>query len=150
MSKNPEDKEQTIKEQMIELIKEEISIGVRPVETGKVRIDVKVNTEERLVEQALERQEVTVTRIPINRTVDAKPEIRHEGDTMIVPLVEEVLVVEKRLILREELHIQTRVVQRTENIPVTLRSEEALRPRGAPPPPPPPTAPDTSKILNSK
>ena len=59
MSKNPDDKEQTI-----ELIEEEISIGVRSVETGKVRVDVKVNTEERLVEQILERQEVTVTRIP--------------------------------------------------------------------------------------
>ena len=70
MSKNPEDREQTI-----ELIEEEISIGVRSVETGKVRVDVKVNTEERLVEQILERQEVTVTRIPVNRTVDTKPEI---------------------------------------------------------------------------
>jgi uncharacterized protein (TIGR02271 family) len=140
MSKNPEDKEQTI-----ELIEEDISIGVRPVETGKVRVDVKVNTEERLVEQVLERQEVTVTRIPVNRTIDAKPKIRQEGDTMIVPLVEEVLVIEKRLFLREELHIQTRVVQRTENIPVTLRSEEAIVTRDAAP-----AAPDTSTPPNSK
>ena len=140
MSKNPEDKEQTI-----ELIEEEISIGVRSVETGKVRVDVKVNTEERLVEQVLERQEVAVTRVPINRTVDTRPEIRHEGDTMIVPLVEEVLVVEKRLILREELHIQTRVIQRTENIPVTLHSEEAVVTRDATT-----AAPDTSTKLNSK
>jgi uncharacterized protein (TIGR02271 family) len=140
MSKNPEDKEQTI-----ELIEEEISIGVRSIETGKVRVDVKVNTEERLVEQVLERQEVAVTRVPVNRTVDTRPEIRHEGDTMIVPLVEEVLVVEKRLILREELHIQTRVIQRTENIPVTLRSEEAVVTRDEIT-----AAPDTSTNLNSK
>jgi len=140
MSKNPEDKEQTI-----ELIEEEISIGVRSVETGKVRVDIKVNTEEQLVEQILERQDVTVTRIPVNRTIDTRPEIRQEGDTMIVPLVEEVLVVEKRLILREELHIQTRVVQRTENIPVTLRSEEAVVTRDAAP-----AAPDTSTPPNSK
>jgi uncharacterized protein (TIGR02271 family) len=140
MSKNPEDKEQTI-----ELIEEEISIGVRSVETGKVRVDVKVNTEERLVEQVLERQEVAVTRVPVNRTVDTRPEIRHEGDTMIVPLVEEVLVVEKRLILREELHIQTRVIQRTENIPVTLRSEEAVVTRDEIT-----AAPDISTNLNSK
>ena len=110
-----------------------------------MRVDVKVNTEERLVEQVLERQEVAVTRIPVNRTVDTRPEIRHEGDTMIVPLVEEVLVVEKRLILREELHIQTRVIQRTENIPVTLRSEEAVVTRDATT-----AAPDTSTKLNSK
>lgn len=109
-------------EQIIELIEEELSVNVRSVETGKVRIDVRVNTEERLVEQILERQEITVTRIPVNRTVDVRPVIRHQGDTMIVPLVEEVLVVETRLILREELHIQTHAVQRTETVPVTLRS----------------------------
>ena len=55
---------------------------------------------------------------------------------MIVPLVEKVLVVEKRLILREELHIQTRAIQRTENIPVTLRSEEAVVTRARQRPPP--------------
>ena len=121
MKKILEDKRQTI-----EAIEEGFSVGVRSVETAKVRVAVKVKAEERLVEQILDRQEVTVTRVPINRTVDIKPDIRQQGDTMIVPLVEEVLVVETRLILREELHIQTRVVQRTENIPVTLRSEQAV------------------------
>ena len=69
---------------------------------------------------------------------------------MIVPLVEEVLVIEKRLILREELHIQTRVVQRTENIPVTLRSEEAVVTRDATHAAPDTSTPPNSKAPNSK
>jgi uncharacterized protein (TIGR02271 family) len=113
-------------EQRIELLEEKLSVDVRPVEKGRVRVDVKVRTDEQVVEQELERQEVTVRRVPVDRVVEVKPEIRFEGDTMIVPLVEEVLVVEKRLILREELHIQQSTTRRTEQIPVTLRSEEAV------------------------
>ena len=113
-------------EQKIELVEERLSVDVRPVEKGRVRVDVKVRTDEHVVEQDLERQEVTVERVPIDRVVEVKPEIRHEGDTMIVPLVEEVLVVEKRLILREELHIRQSTTRRTERIPVTLRSEGAV------------------------
>ncbi|RZI54312.1 MAG: DUF2382 domain-containing protein, partial [Pseudomonas sp.] len=57
------------------------------------------------------------------------PAPRQEGDTLIISVVEEVLVAEKRLFLKEELHItQTDAVTRnavTRN-PVTysLRSED--------------------------
>ena len=44
----------------------------------------------------------------IKRIVDQPAEIRQDGDTLIIPLMEEVLVVEKRLMLREELHIKRR------------------------------------------
>jgi len=113
-------------EHRIELLEERLSVDVRPVETGRVRVDVKVRTNEQVVERDLERREAIVERVPIDRVVDIKPDIRYEGDTMIVPLVEEVLVVEKRLVLREELHIRQSTTRRTERIPVTLRSEEAV------------------------
>lgn len=44
------------------------------------------------------------------------PEIRTEGDVTIVPVLEEVLVVEKRLVLKEELHIRRRVAAETVEI----------------------------------
>lgn len=43
-----------------------------------------------------------VTRMPIDAEVTTPPGVRVEGDTTIVPVIEEVLVVEKRLILKEE------------------------------------------------
>jgi stress response protein YsnF len=49
------------------------------------------------------------------------PEIRTENGVTIVPVVEEVLVVEKRLILKEELHIGSQTQTETVEIPVELR-----------------------------
>ena len=43
---------------------------------------------------------------------------------MIVPIMEEVLVIEKRLILKEELHIHKRRVETHQPQQVTLRREE--------------------------
>ena len=45
---------------------------------------------------------------------------------MIIPLVEEVLVVERRLLLREELRITRRQETRSEAQTVTVRSEDVV------------------------
>jgi stress response protein YsnF len=52
--------------------------------------------------------------------------VRYEGDTMIVSIMEEVLVVEKRWMLKEEIHLRQRRVERHQPQRVTLRREEAL------------------------
>ena len=44
---------------------------------------------------------------------------------MIVPILEEVLVVEKRLMLKEELHIRRRQVEESQPQRIVLRTEEA-------------------------
>ncbi len=54
------------------------------------------------------REDCEVERVQVKRMLDQPAEIRQEGDTLIIPLMEEVLVVEKRLMLREELHIKRR------------------------------------------
>lgn len=67
--------------------------------------------------------EVLVERVAVNRQIDAAPAPRQEGDTLVVPVVEEVLVTEKRLMLREEVRITRR--RRTEEVTVsdTVRRE---------------------------
>jgi uncharacterized protein (TIGR02271 family) len=70
-------------------------------------------------------EEVEVERVAINRPIAEAVGPRQEGDTLIVPLLEEVLVVEKRLILREEVRITRRKVERRSTQSVVLRSEEA-------------------------
>ena len=44
----------------------------------------------------------------------------------IIPVVEEVLVIEKRLVLKEELHIRRRIATETVEVPVTLRNQRAI------------------------
>src|SRR5205085_9042013 len=69
---------------------------------------------------------VQVSRRRVNRVVSAIPETREEGDTLIIPVVEEEIVVHKRLILREEIHVKRRRI--TENVAkdVTLQRERAV------------------------
>jgi stress response protein YsnF len=75
--------------------------------------------------------------------VETAPAIRTEGDVTILPIVEEVLVVEKRLVLKEELHIRRRVGSEAIEVPVTLRKQRAIVERLAP------DAPDPDKDTNS-
>jgi stress response protein YsnF len=78
---------------------------------------------EELAHADVQREIVEVTRVPIDRMVETAPEIRTEGDVTILPVVEEVLVVEKRLVLKEEVHIRRRVTTETAEVPVTLRKQ---------------------------
>lgn len=58
-----------------------------------------------VLDEPLIMEDVQVERVPVNRIVDAAPEIRHEGDVMIVPVIEEVITVQKRILLKEEVRI---------------------------------------------
>ena len=103
---------------VIPLVAEEGTVGKRVVETVKVRLNKTVTTRVEPVDVALSREEVV--RVPRGTPVDQAPAIRHEGETMIVP----VMVVTKRLVLREELHVTRRRVERRERQEVMLRAEE--------------------------
>jgi uncharacterized protein (TIGR02271 family) len=110
---------------VIPVLREELVAGKRVVETGVTRVRKEVREREETVDLPLRREEVHVERVWVDRLVDAPAEVRHVGDTTVIPVMEEVLVVEKRLRLKEEIHI--RKVVKTVHDPrkVTLRSEEA-------------------------
>lgn len=95
----------------------------RPVKLGDVLIHKRVATVPYEEDVELAHEEVSIERVPINRPVETAPQPRYEGDTLIVPVVEEVLVTEKRLMLREELRIARRTVTETTPIRDTLRRE---------------------------
>jgi stress response protein YsnF len=77
------------------------------------------------VETPVVVEKLDIERIPINQYVDsAPPAVRYEGDVMIVPILEEVVVVEKRLRLVEELRITKRQEHTQVSQPVVLRKEE--------------------------
>lgn len=118
-------------EAVIPLVAEEVEVGKRRVERGRVRVKKGVATREEEVAVPLVREEVEVERVAINRPVDTPPAPRQEGDVWIVPVLEEVLVVEKRLMLKEELHIRRRRVEETARERVTLRTETATVERTA-------------------
>jgi uncharacterized protein (TIGR02271 family) len=116
----------TVAEEVIPLVEETATIGKRQVLAGRVRVQTITDTIEELAHADVQRESVEVTRVPIDKVVETAPEIRTEGDVTILPIVEEVLVVEKRLVLKEELHIRRRVAAETVEVPVTLRKQRAV------------------------
>lgn len=110
----------------IPVAREEIELSKKTVETGTVRIRKIVREHEEAIEQPLLHEEVDVQRVSINRVIDAPVAMRYEGETLIVPVVEEVLLVQKQWVLKEELHISRHVVETISSQRVVLRSEEAI------------------------
>jgi uncharacterized protein (TIGR02271 family) len=109
---------------VIPIIEEEAFLDKRVVETGKVRISKRISEREELIDEPLFREEVTVERVPFNQYVEQMPQVRHEGDVMIIPVVQEQLVMQKRLVLVEELRVRKQVVEMHQPQSVTLRREE--------------------------
>lgn len=75
------------------------------------------------VDVDLKQERVVIERVPVGRVVDAVPPVRQEGDVTIMPVVEEELVVVRRLVLKEEVHIR-RVQTAVSHVEtVTLRQQ---------------------------
>ena len=109
---------------VLPVMAEALDVQKRRVETGRVRIHKAVHTREVLVDEPLLREEVAIERVPVNRVVEGPIPVRYEGDTMIISVLEEVLVVDTRLLLKEEVRITTRRTERHAPERVTLRRED--------------------------
>jgi uncharacterized protein (TIGR02271 family) len=122
---------QTEEPLVIPVIQEQVTFDKQVIETGKVRILKRIIEHEELVDVPLFREEVNVDRVPVNQYVDAAPQVRHEGDTMIIPVVQEQIFYQKRLLLVEELHVKKQIIEEHKPQPVTLLKEEVEITRSA-------------------
>ena len=109
---------------IIPVHEEEISIDKVKVEIGQVRIEKDVVDEQVAKEVTLKKKQVNITRIPKNEVVDTPPAVRREGNITIIPVVKEVVIVRKELVLTEEIHIEQKVETEVEEIHATVRKEE--------------------------
>ena len=112
--------------QVIPLVEETVRVDRRQTVSRKVRVRTEVDSVEQVVRETLTDETVEVRSVPIDRRVEQVPEIRTENGVTILPIVEERLVIEKQLFLKEELHIRRDVKTETVEVPVTLRSERAV------------------------
>ncbi len=110
--------------QTIPVAEEALEVGKRTVLTGITRITKRVREREEEIDLPLLRQNVEVERVAINRFVETAVPIRQQEGITIIPIMEEVLVTEKRLLLKEELHIRTVSTAVRNPQKVRLRSEE--------------------------
>jgi uncharacterized protein (TIGR02271 family) len=113
-------------EQRLSLFAEELSVGRETVETGRLQVSKQTHTREADVDEDLTREDALVETVPKGHRIFAMPATRVEGDTTIIPVVEEVVYTEKRLILREEIHVTRRRTTEHYHETISLRHQEAV------------------------
>lgn len=112
---------------VLPVIEERAVIHRELVESGRVRISKQVHETDELVRVPLQHDEVRVERVAINQylpTDAPTPATRYEGDVMVIPVLREVAVVEKRLLLVEELRVTKQQIATEHTEPMHLRREE--------------------------
>jgi stress response protein YsnF len=105
-------------------VQEIASVSADTVVTGRVRVSTETDIREEIARATLEGEDIV--RVLVDRHVETMPAVRTDGDVSIVPVVEEVLFVEQRLVLKEEIHIRRRLTREVLEMPVKLRRQRAI------------------------
>jgi len=109
----------------LSIAEEELHVEKRQVATGRVTVRTTTEVSEEVARATLEGESVEVTRVPVNREIDAAPSIRTDGVVTIIPVVEEVVIIVKRLVLVEEIHLRRTMTREEVAVPVKLRKQRA-------------------------
>lgn len=104
--------------EVLQLFAEEAKVSRQTVETGRVRVATVTHTRDHLVDELLARTSVEVERIPVGRVVEEIPPVKDDAGLIVIPIVEETVIVERKLVLKEELHIRRK--QTTERFQQTV------------------------------
>ncbi|MFD2163375.1 YsnF/AvaK domain-containing protein [Paradesertivirga mongoliensis] len=112
---------------VVPVIEERLTVAKKEIETGKVAITKKVHSEQQVIDIPVVDEEVDVQRIQFNQYIEnTPPAVRYEGEKTIIPILKEVLVVEKKLVLVEEVHITRKQKHSKISQQETLRKEEVI------------------------
>jgi uncharacterized protein (TIGR02271 family) len=98
---------------IIPVIQEQLVIDKQVIETGKVRVRKTVSEETASLNIPLIQESYDVQRVPAQQVLDSPPGVRYEGDTIVVPVMREIVIVEKKYELIEEV----RLTKRTTAVP---------------------------------
>lgn len=102
-----------------------LEVGKRQVDLGEIHVHKTVEEVDDMRQEPLTYAEVHVERVKVNRKVDAPEVQRQEGEWLIIPVMEEVLVVQKQLVVAEEIRIRKQRVTQQHEIHETVRREHA-------------------------
>ncbi len=107
---------------------ETVTVSKREVETGRVHVALTTEVASVIARETMRGRRVEIERVPVGRMLaegEAPPRSREEGDTLVVPLVEEMAVVVKRLVLREEVRLRSVATETPFEAAVDVRRQQA-------------------------
>jgi stress response protein YsnF len=109
----------------VPLLEEQLAFGTRTVDLGEIQIHKSVEETEEVRSGQLNREDVQVERVRVDRRVTEPEASRQEGEWLVIPIMEEVFVVEKHLMVTEEIRIRKRLVTEESEVRDTVRRERA-------------------------
>jgi uncharacterized protein (TIGR02271 family) len=107
----------------IPLHEERLTVETRPVDLGEVLVHKTVDEVEEVQRGPLNHEEVEIERVKVNRPVEAPEEPHQEGEWLVIPIMEEVLVVKKQIVVTEEIRIRKQLVAEEHEVRETVRRE---------------------------
>ncbi|MBL6455166.1 DUF2382 domain-containing protein [Belnapia sp. T6] len=112
------------------MLEERLSLHRREVEAGRVRVAIRTESEPQQLHAQLRSEAMAIERVAIGRELAAgetppAPREEEDGKVLVIPVLEEVLVVEKRLVLREEIRLRRTTTTEEVTETVTLRRQHA-------------------------
>src|SRR5829696_5676441 len=105
----------------VQRTEEELAAGTREREAGQLKVRKRVRTDRERIEVPTRHEEVSVERVPVEGEAT---EAQIGDDEVVVPVTEEEVVVGKRPVVKEEVHIRKDVVSDTETVEEDVRREE--------------------------
>jgi uncharacterized protein (TIGR02271 family) len=129
-------------EQRVPLYSEELVPRTVAVQTGELRVRKRIVTETRTIEVPIRREEVIVERVnvphaqsviseeaPTGDDARLEPEepiteLGADQDITRIPVREEQIVLQKRVVVREYVTVSKRIVEQTKQVSGTVRREE--------------------------
>jgi uncharacterized protein (TIGR02271 family) len=109
----------------VPVVEEQLGVETGVVDLGEVRIHKTVEETEEVRQGPLDREDVQIERVRVDRPVDAPEQRRQEGDWLVIPIMEEVFVVQKQLMVREEIRIRKQLVTEEHEVREVIRRERA-------------------------
>jgi stress response protein YsnF len=108
------------------LLEEQISVVRRRIAGDTIRVSTVTNRTEKHVAEEIVHERIEIEHVAIGQLIHTVPPVREEGDVTVIPVVEEVVFVEKRLLLKEEVRLRRVRVPNMHREVVTLRQQDVL------------------------
>jgi uncharacterized protein (TIGR02271 family) len=126
LSPQENDERSRMQEKIVPVIHEYATVHKEVVETGKVHIRKTIVEENVQVNLPVINESYTVERVPGRGDIldTPPPSVRYEGDVMIIPVIKETTIVQKRYEIIEELRIIRNITETPLVQEVTLRKEQ--------------------------
>ncbi|QKJ85534.1 hypothetical protein PMPD1_0559 [Paramixta manurensis] len=93
--------------QILPRVEEQAELRTTRIVDSRTLVSRTTVTDEALLETELQRNEVEIKHVEINQPVDENniPNVRQEGDVLIIPMIEEQVEIIRHHVLKEEVHI---------------------------------------------